>query len=364
MKIQKNVDVQKSLTTLNNAGFEVMDFSDTILTRKPLRPRLLSTLLAGFPQTDFFTTTTFVHDAEEEVNALPANKQYQEYGARTQKGKAMTYRWGIPSFGISANISPADWANKRIAGTDATLDSEARHVLVMEQRLANSWELFLEQQLLHLITTDSNDVGGGVGVSYNFWNEIVGSTPRTHADFAIVPTAPLEPMEVVRLEKKRLIEELMVSGEVVNEIVVICGSDFFQAALDEERNVALVRELRSSYDFASQEVTSDNLDGTSFPVDNFYSALAGVRFIEYSVGIGGIGLAPEMAYMLPVRAEKFIRKGYAPAQTRQYANTSAQAHYAWVTQDDRQGVTRWEESNVLMTMVNPRLLRTLKLRTF
>ena len=63
--------------------------------------------------------------------------------------------------------------------------------------------------------------------------------------------------------------------------------------------------------------------------------------------------------MLPIGAENFLRMVYAPAQTLEYANTTAQSAYAWSHEDDRSGVTMWSEKNFLPMNVNPQLIRAL-----
>ena len=97
-------------------------------------------------------------------------------------------------------------------------------------------------------------------------------------------------------------------------------------------------------------------------VENFKSTNCGITFVEYPVSIDSVGIGADNAYLIPVRADNFILKGFAPAMTREYANTTALNHYAWVNVDDREGITRWEESNYLLAMANPRLKVALKVK--
>jgi hypothetical protein len=83
-------------------------------------------------------------------------------------------------------------------------------------------------------------------------------------------------------------------------------------------------------------------------------------YIHYGANIQGTKLiADDNAYMVPIGAENFMKKIYAPAQTRTYANTSAQSLYAWVEEKERTGVTMYQESNFLPLNVNPQLIRHL-----
>ena len=347
-------DVTKALSQFGSS-FELEDFTSDVIERKPVKPQLLSTLLVGLEQTRYMNSNTFKYDAFDHTSVLPSGKQFTGVGPRANKDKPRTYRWEIPSFGISGNVAPADYANRRLPGTENEVDTEAQHTIRLGDKMNGSWDLFNEQQLLTLITTDSNYVAGGPFTSHDFYGEVVGGS-RTAANITF-SDANVDQFEQIRAQKKLLKEEMIKSGEMVDEFVCICGGNFFGATLDLEKNESLGRPLKGAYDFASQEVTSGPIGTESFKVDNFKSENCGVTFIEYTIDIGGISIGADDAYLIPVRASQFILKAHAPAMTRQYANTEALSMYSWVSVDDRAGITRWEESNFLMAMVNPRLMR-------
>lgn len=347
-------DVTKALSQFGSS-FELEDFTGDLIERRPVKPQLLSTILVGLEQTRYMDSNTFKYDAFDHTSVLPAGKQFTGIGDRVNKDKPKTYRWGIGSFGISGNVAVQDYANKRAPGTQSDVDTEAMHVMRMERKMADAWELFNEQQLVTLLTTDTNDSAGGPFDEYNFYTQIVGGS-RPTASIAFSNSA-IDQMEQIRAQKKLLKEEMIKSGEMADEFVCVCGGNFFGAALDIEKNESLGRPLKGAYDFASQEVTSGEIGSESFKVDNFKSELCGVTFIDYTADIGGVAIGADDAYLIPVRASNFILKAHAPAMTREYANTTALSAYAWVNVDDRNGITRWEESNFLMAMVNPRLMR-------
>jgi len=92
----------------------------------------------------------------------------------------------------------------------------------------------------------------------------------------------------------------------------------------------------------------------------FFDSHDGLRYIRYSASILGTKLIADAdAYLIPLGAETFMKKVYAPAQTRQWVNTVAQSAYGWSKEDDRNGVTLWTEKNVLPITVNPQLIRAL-----
>jgi len=346
--------VTKALTQFGSS-FELEDFTPQVVERGPVTPQFLTTLLTGIDREDFMTSNTYKYDAMTRTSVLPSGKQFTGFGPRANKDKPKTYRWGIPSFGISGNVEVADYANKRQVGTENTVDSEMIHLERLDRKMAEAWDLFNEQQLLTLLTTDTNDVAGGPFDEYNFYTEIVGGS-RAVADIDFSDDT-VDQMEQLRAQKKLLKEEAIRAGEINSKIIVLCGSNFFKEVLTIEKNEGLARDLKGTYDFASQEVTSDTIGTQTFEVDNFVSELCGLHFFDHTMDIGGVSIGADDAYMIPVGAEQFIRKAYAPAMTREYANTEALSAYSWVNIDDRNGITRWEESNFLMSLVNPRLIR-------
>lgn len=345
--------ITKALQQVQGSDF-FLENSTALIERREVKPQLLTALLGGVDTKDYFNTNTFKYDNINHGNALPKGKSFTEHGGRVAKDKPFTARWEIGSFGISGDVAPADYIGRRKAGSTDFL-SEADVLATLTAKMGGAWDLFEEQQYLNLITTDTNDVAGGPFQAYNFYTDIVGGS-RSVANIEF-SNAAVEPMKQIRAQKQLLSQELIKSGETQVRTIVLCGDNFFNAALEEEANSDLARPLKSTFDFASQEVTSSNVDGSGYMVDNFDSALCGVTFVNYSANIGGVTIGDDDAYMIPVSATNFIRTGYAPAQTREFANTIAMEKYSWSGASDRQGVVSAEESNFLKAMVNPRLLR-------
>lgn len=335
---------------------DLEDHSSRVITRKALRPQLLTMLLGSATEAEYFDNDTFVYDQENMTANLPTGIASQEVGGRINKDKHDSYRWQIPYFGISYNVSPSDYANKRKVGTTSEYDSETAQVLKMEQKMGLAWDLFKEKQMLHLLTTDTNDLAGSPAKQFNFQTEIVG-TPRVTATVSFAG-APSDQTEALRAQKKLLKEEMVRYGEISNEIICVCGGDAFKKALELEANEGLARPLKGTFDFSSQEVTTMGL-GTDagYEVDWFRSDLTGITFIDYSMEIDGVGIGADDAYMFPRNAENLVRLGYAPAVTREYANTVALPVYAWNAVDEFVGITRWEQSNFLAANVSPTLIR-------
>lgn len=345
-------EIQKGLVGVQGSPYE-LESTLPLIERREVKPQLLTAILAGHNSVDHFVNDTFIYDTKEHGVTLPAGKRYEEYGGRVTKDKGVIFRWGIPSFGISGNVMAKDWANKRKLGTTNEFLSEADVLTDVNAKIGSSWDLFKEQQLMRLINTDTAGVAGGPFEAFDFYDAVIGGArPTTNITFT---NATIDQAEQLRVAKKELVQEMMRSGEAVQEFVAVCGSTFFDAVHSLERNEDSARPLKSTYDFNSQEMTTDSIGTQSFQVDNFIGSRSGIRFIEYTADIGGVKIADNEARLIPVSSANFIRTGYAPAQDRDNANTVARENYGW-TKSSRTGIVVYEESNFLTAMTNPRLM--------
>ena len=356
MKITPVSSIEKGLGVVQGSAFELEETLE-LIKHRPVKPLILTALLTGIKQDNFLVTDTYVYDDETVTSALPTGKSYSDFGGRVSVDKARQFRFGIPSFGISGNVSPKDYANRRKAGSNE-LQDEAYVLNKLNDKIGAAWDNFNEQQLLALITTGKNDVLGGSFDEYDFALMVNGATRGAAKDVNF--TASGDAIADIRTQKKAIQTEMIKAGEIGSELVVLCSASFFEARLAHERMSGVARELRSTYDFISEEVTGTVMPTDGYRVDNFVGAQDGIRYIEYAGSIGGTGIADGRAFMFPVQAENFIKRAYAPAQTRSYVNTEAMPSYGWSNVDERKGVTLWEESNVLNALVNPKLVVELK----
>ena len=347
--------INKGLQPVQGSSFE-LESTASLIEKTTLQPRILSAIVGAMTFAEYFTTDTFVYDEVTSTDSLPAGKQYSGYGATVGKDKARTLRYEIPSFGIHGQVAPKDFANKRIPGTNELMT--AAYVLnKINKKMADAWSMFHEQQLMHLLTTDTNDAAGGPGVEYDFMQDITG-TARVTANITWTDNA-IDHVQQIRAQKTLLVQAMMQAGTEVGEFVCLCDSAFFENRLESEQQEAVGRPLRTEFDLLVQEVPGKSMDGTAFKVDNFKGARDGIHYILLDSTIGGITIPASGALLLPVSNPNFIRIGYAPAQDMENVNKQAKERYGWTKQDPRNGVSVWEESNFLMAMVNPELMRRL-----
>ena len=356
MKITPVSSIEKGLGAVQGSAFELEETLE-LIKHRPVKPLILTALLTGIKQDNFLVTDTYVYDDETVTSALPTGKAYSDFGGRVAADKARQFRFGVPSFGISGNVSPKDYANRRKAGSNE-LQDEAYVLNKLNDKIGAAWDNFNEQQLLSLIINGTNNVLGGAYESYDFAQIITGTSRGSASNVEFGASG--DPIAALRTHKKAIQTEMIKAGEVGAEIVCLCSSGFFEKRLAYERMTGVARELRSTYDFISEEVSGTVMPTDGYRVDNFVGAQDGIRYIEYAGSIGGVGIGTDEAFMFPVQAENFIKRAYAPAQTRSYVNTEAMSVYGWSNVDERKGVSLWEESNVLNALVNPKLIRGVK----
>lgn len=345
-----SVDVNKAMLGEYSA-FQFEDISDTVIERKPVQPKLLSTILGAGATKDYLITNSFVFDMTEESVTLPSGISANGYGPDISKEVPKQYTYQVPYFGMRFNVAPGDYMNRRIPGTRDMMN-EAYCIAAMNKKSMVSWELFDELAMAQLLTTDTNIVRNGPAPTYNFYTELVGSS-RGSAVACEFDDSNTDSNAILRAQKKVLLQNIARAGMSASKVVCICGDTFFNYALEQEENSSLARPLRSTFDFASQEVTSSSFGG-SWMYDNFVSSLNGIHFINYgSEIVAGTNLIADTAGYLTATGISSIHKAYAPAIDRDNVNKEAKEFYAWSTVDNRLGVTVWQQSNVFFMNSHP-----------
>lgn len=348
---QQEYDVNKALTTAATNIYELEEMT-SLLNRKQLKPGLITAILA--PPKEYEMMDVFRFEEVTNSVALPAGKSYSEFGPSLKKDPAKQFTYSIPSFGLKFNVAPKDYANRRKFGTTNQLMTEADVLAAMAEKADASWMLHMELSLAQLINTDTNLVSGGPFTSYNFYSDIVGSSRGAATDVTL--GSSIDHFALFSKLRKLQGQELARAGDSASKQVVLCGGDFFDKRYEVEKQVGLNRDLRSSFDFASQALPETAYDG-QFRYDNFQSH-DGLTYINYgSEIIAGTPLVGDnSAIMLPLGSVNTAAIAYAPAQTRSYVNTQALGAYGWTSVDERQGVTVYTESNYLTALKNPRAI--------
>lgn len=362
---QSNVEFDKALSHSNENSFELQDVTP-IVERQEVAPGLLTALLGGTTNQVMLETNTFKYDELEHTVQLPDGKRYDEFGKDLQKDKPRQLIYEVGSFGIRSNVAPKDYANRRIPGSADQLMDEAYLVSQMNAKSQKAWQLFDELSFAQLLTTDTNITRGGPMPEYNFYTDIVGSARPAKINMDL-DNNTIDHFQSFAEQLDFLEQDVEKTMNTMSMPVVLCGKDFFNQRLLVEKqqggagSLTLNREMRGGLDLASMGVPESSFGSGSGRFNyQYFDSHDGLRYIRYSASIAGTKLIADAdAYMIPVGAETFMKQVFAPAQTRQYVNTTAQTAYGWSKEDDRNGVTLWTEKNVLPMMVNPQLVRHL-----
>ncbi len=358
MKIdQSAIDFDKALSPAQGSDFEMEDVSP-LVERTEVKPGLLTALLGGEFNDLFLTTNTVKFDELEDTTQLPSGKTFDAYGVDLQKDKPRQLIYEVGSFGLRSNVVPGDYANKRKPGTQELMD-EAYILGKMNIKAEDAWSLFDELAFAELLTLDTNIVRGGPQPVYNFHTDIIGSARAAKISMNLAGAVDHHQLFAEQLDLLETdIEKTMNS---MSSAVVICGKDFFAKRLTIEKQAGLAREVRGALDLQTMDVPTSNFGSGNGKFNyQWFASFDGLTYIRYSASILGTKMiADDDAYLLPVGAQTFFKRAYAPAQTRTYTNTTAQKRYAWSREHERNGVTMNQESNMLMMNINPQLIRHL-----
>lgn len=358
MKItQSNIEFDKALSPAQGSDFEMEDVSP-LVERTEVAPGLLTSILGGQANDIFLETNTIKYDELEDSVQLPDGKAFDAYGPDLKKDKARQLIYEVGAFGLRANVAPSDYARKRIPGTQDLMD-EAYLLGRMNMKAEKSWMLFEELAFAQLLTLDTNITRGGPQPEYNFYTDIIGGARPAKISMNLAGSVDhfqlfAEQLDLLETDVEKTMNSMGLP-------VVLCGKNFFNTRLEIEKQEGLAREVRGPLDLQTMDVPTSNFgSGNGLFQYQWFDSHDGLRYIRYSASIlGAKMIGDDDAYLIPTGAETFMKRAYAPAQTRTYVNTTAQKRYAWSREHERTGVTMNQESNVLYMNANPQLIRAL-----
>ncbi len=360
-------NIVKALARADGNAFEMENVTDAI-ERTQVQPKLLTALFGGSTNNIPLDTNTVKYDDIEGTLELPNAKRFDEFGKRVGKDLPRELIYSVGSFGITGNVSPGDVVNRRRPGSSELL-TEPELVSRMMRKTERAWNLFTELSFAQLLTTDTNivQVSGETAVAplYNFYEDVTGSTRV--ADFggdgkiSMQLAADLDHWQLFSEQVDLLETDVEKAMNSMSSAVCICGKNFFNQRLEIEKQEGLAREVRGRLDMQTMAVPESTFGSGVFSYQNFTSTIDGITYIKYGANIlGNKMIADDDAYLVPVGVESFMKRAFAPAQTREYVNTQALEMYAWTETHDRKGTTVIQEQNVLPMNVNPQFIRQLK----
>lgn len=306
---EQNVDLHKAVArNIDGNGFTIVDYSRHI----ELVPRVnkLVSSMGLFSKVYGVSDIAECERVQEIVELFEARARG---GERNYVGSenAVLRHFKIPFFPLDRGITAGDIQNFREYGEANAPKSLAGEVARVMRRIRNSHAQLLEKIQMEAIQGRSY-TGGGVGTVYDYYTEW-GLTQKTaDVDFTVATT---DPRQVIEAEARKHIQDQAQDQAGEYTIVALVGSDWF----DGLTNHLLVKDAYSFYN-SDQEPLRRRLG------DNSINRIFKTKGVTYIEDISGY-IADGEAYIFPMGIEDMFELHFAPADTAQAANTTAQEIY-------------------------------------
>ena len=219
-------------------------------------------------------------------------------------------------FPLDDAIKPEDIQGVRAYGTADAAETEAAVIARKLERIRRNHAITLEFARAQALTQGTVYAPNGT-ISGNFYTEF--GVTRKEIDFVLgsAVTNILGKSE----EGIAHIQDNIMSGEAISEIIVLCSPEFFAKLIDH----ASVKEAYKYYT-STQEPLRNRL-GTGI----YRKFLHGnVLYIDYRGSYNGQRLIPaNEAYMLPTGTTDTFKTYYGPANRFSHVNTLGEQAYVW-----------------------------------
>lgn len=352
----KHIDIQKELVRSAAAGFQMQDQHEAVNMGNMAKPKLLTVLMGGADVTSkvYGQTHVFQYDETKYTPATVSGKRYDERGNDISKDESKTRYYEIGSKGIRLNVSPMDYDGKRKPGTNELL-TESDVLADQIMKASDAFDIETELEYAQLLTVGTNRTAGGPAAVYDFHTDILG-VARPAAVSIDYASTTVDPDNAVKAIKNKLEDKVSQYGLSSNGVVVICGDNAFDKAMEFEKRINIARDLRSTVDIVSQMIPT--IDAEGYRYDNFDSPTTGVRYIRYGAGYFGTKLIDTNSmFMIPViTGATLVKEAYAPAKVQGIVNTQALNMYSWFFTDTFVGITGFYEQNKLSMLPRPDLI--------
>ena len=270
-------------------------------------------------------------------------------GARNLANKNDTrklYSFAIPHFPQDDQVSPADIQGKRAYGSADAAETEAAVIARKLERIRRNHAVTLEYARAYAITNGAAYAPNGT-VSANYYTDF--SISRKEIDF-VFGTTTTDMIAKVE-EGIASIQDNIKTGEVVNNVVVLCSPGFFAKLI----NHAQVKEAYKYYS-STQEPLRNRLGSGLYRRFMF----GGAEFIEYRGSYNGTNIiTANEAFMLPVGTDSFVTY-HGPAHRFSHVNTLGEEAYVWTFRDPKDiEIQIQSESNFLNVLKRPQAVARL-----
>ena len=311
-----NVEINKAVArNVDGNGFTIVDYSRHI----ELVPRVnkLTAQLGLFTKVFGVSDVAEVERVQEIVSLFQARARGGERNFIGSEDAEFNH-FKIPFFPLDRSITAQDIQNFRQYGeanAPKTLGVEVARVM---RRIRNSHDQLIEKVSMEAIQGRSY-TGGGVGTVYNYYTAWGATQKTADVDFTDAAT---DPRTVIEAEARKHIQDQAQDQAGSYKIVAIVGSTWF----DGLKNHVLVRDAYNFYSSDKEPLRrrlGEDAINRVWTTDN-------VTYIE---DISGYTPAGE-AFIFPMGIADMFELHFAPADTAQAANTTAQEIYLAYKESD------------------------------
>ena len=318
--------------------FELVDYTQELLL-VPNKWALINEL--GIFRDESVSQHSITVEASEGTLGLVTD---QVRGARNTMNKDDTRNlrsFAIPHFPLDDAIKPQDIQGKRAYGSADGAETEAAVIARKLERIRMNHAVTLEAARAYALTTGAIYAPNGT-VAGNFYTDF--GVTRKSIDFVLGTTTT--DLTAKSEEGIAHIQDNILSGEVVNEIIVLCSPAFFGKLISH----ASVKEAYKYYT-STQEPLRNRLGSGVYR--RFVHG--GVTYIEYRGSYNGTALIPAgEAYMLPTGTNDMFISYFSPANKFTHVNTLGETAYAFTYRDPKDSeITIETESNFLNLVRRP-----------
>ena len=273
----------------------------------------------------------------------------QVRGARNLASKDDTRKlrsFPIAHFPLDSAVTPQDIQGKRAYGSADAAETEAAVIARKLERIRRNHAVTLEYARAYAITNGAAYAPNGT-IAVNYYTDF-GIT-RKEIDFVFGTTTT---DMVAKIEEGVAhLQDSIQTGEVINNIVVLCSPGFFSKLVSH----AQTKEAFKFYQ-STQEPLRNRLGSGLYRRFVF----GGVEFIEYRGSYNGTPLITAgEAFMLPVGTDSFTSY-FGPAFRFSHVNTLGEEAYVWTFRDPKDiEIQIQSESNFLNLVKRPQVVARL-----
>ena len=244
-------------------------------------------------------------------------------------------------FPLDDSIKPEDIQGVRAYGTSEAAETEANVIARKLERIRRNHAVTLEFARAQAITQGTVYAPNGT-ISGNFYTEFGVTRKEIDFNLSVATTNILGKSE----EGIAHIQDNIMSGESVSNIIVLCSPEFFSKLIDH----ASVKEAYKYYS-STQEPLRQRL-GTGIYRRFIHGS---VEYIELRGSYNGQRLIPaNEAYMLPQGTTDTFKTFFGPANRFSHVQTLGEPAYVWAFRNPTDTeITIQSESNFLNLVRRP-----------